>query len=377
MKGRASAMNAGVMMPVNPKDANVLANVLLSEAEEINQRGIMIERIKRGEQPHLARFFGVIGAFEHELNDKNSKSFVYWQEGANIRNKEKNGKNSMEVNDNLKKAVETCVDFVPTPFIGADGKPLVYPVLMPQFQIALFDMLRVSDTSVGDVLRKTWKKEMKDEKEIWVEALPKEGGRRKTLQNIDWKQYHPYGDDGRAVNDNFISQIYAPLYGTINPKSVDGVVSNPMASLTSIIKAVDIGTRKYVLKSKEGIKIEKQSFEIMYASTILFQNLALGQFSVIGRGGVRRFGEMLKNVYPGGITNLYSALRNTLDILQQKTDYENYSDSFYLMLLAMSESIRPIVETSEHVAELTSDRMDSVKTTGYENLVKNNRKYFE
>jgi len=216
MKGRASAMNAGVMMPVNPKDANVLANVLLSEAEEINQRGIMIERIKRGEQPHLARFFGVIGAFEHELNDKNSKSFVYWQEGANIRNKEKNGKNSMEVNDNLKKAVETCVDFVPTPFIGADGKPLVYPVLMPQFQIALFDMLRVSDTSVGDVLRKTWKKEMKDEKEIWVEALPKEGGRRKTLQNIDWKQYHPYGDDGRAVNDNFISQIYAPLYGTIN-----------------------------------------------------------------------------------------------------------------------------------------------------------------
>ena len=369
VKGRASAMNSGVLMPVDPEEANNLTNELLSDAEAMNRRGVMIEKIKKGEQPHLAKFFGVIGAYETQLG--NNKA---WQEGSALREKE-----HKQVNDNLKKAVEDSVIFVPTIFPGQDGKKLFYPMLAPQFQISLFDMLTVSkDASVGDVLRKTWKK---DGNGKWVEASPKEGGVRRTLEDIDWKQYPAYGDDSRAVNDNFISQLYAPLYGVINPKSVDAIVSNPLAALTSVIKSVDIGTRRYAKKAEDGTPIKKESFEVMYASTILFQNLAFGHYSVIGRGGVQRFAGFLEDIAPkqkseGRTDNLYTSLRSTLDVLQTKGEYEHYSDSFYLMLLAMSKALAPIVVSSEKIAKSTTGRMSEVKTTGYRAFRDPNEEWF-
>ncbi|MFA6446388.1 MAG: hypothetical protein WCW14_04045, partial [Candidatus Paceibacterota bacterium] len=82
VKNRVSATNAGPMMAVDSTKVDELANSLLSEAEEINQRGVMVERMKRGEQPHIARFFGVLGAFESDL-----QNVPAWQEGSKVRSK--------------------------------------------------------------------------------------------------------------------------------------------------------------------------------------------------------------------------------------------------------------------------------------------------
>lgn len=357
IKNRVSSFNSGAMIPVNGENAQELANALLSEAEELNQRGKMVEKLKKGEQPHLARFFGVIGAYQNELG-----SVGAWAEGAAIRANVKK-----EANPNLIQAVETSVMYIPTPFKDASGNYLYYPMLMPQFQISLQDMLSVSkDVSVGDVLRKTWKT---DESGKLIEATPEDGGKRLTQQDVDWEQFGAYAEDSHAVNDNFMTQIYGPLYGKIDSKNLETLVSNPMAGLTGIIKAVDISTRNFVKKLKDGSKVKRPSYEIMYASSIMFQNLALGVHSLIGRGAVERYKDFIKPITPGDLKNrtphnLYSVLRSVEDFLRSKQGYDNYEGSFYLMMLAQAEAIESIVVASDTMAHATTERMNSADTTG-------------
>ena len=364
VKNRVSATNAGPMMAVDSTKVDELANSLLSEAEEINQRGVMVERMKRGEQPHIARYFGVLGAFESDL-----QNVPAWQEGAKVRSKV-----NKKANPNLIKTIEESVMFVPTPFKDTTGTNLYYPMITPQFQIGLFDMLSVGkDISVGDLLRKTWKKveEVGSDGERYeklIEANPSDGGKRLTQKDVDWNQYAAYADDGRAVNDNFLSQIYTPLYGALNGKNVEAMISNPVAAITGIIKAVDIGARKYIKKLKDGSEAKRPSFEIMYGSSIIFQNLALGVHGLIGRGSVEKYKDFIREITPGekkdrALDNLYTILRSVEDFLPSKQGYDHYSDSFYLTLLAMAESLEPIVVASDQMAHNTTQRMSKADTT--------------
>lgn len=358
VKGRISANTpgAGVLMSVDSKQGAEFVNVLLSEAEEINQRGRMIERLKNGEQPHIARYFGVLGAYaELGAVDKttgeplNPLAYDAWKTGENIRIK--TGK---EANKNLIQTIEETVMFVPTPF-QENGKTLFYPVLMPQFQVSLYDMLTVSkDLSVGDLMRKTW---TYNSDGILVEMAPEAGGKRLTQRDIDWEQYGGYADDSHAVNDNFLSQVYGPLYGAYNGKTAESIVANPMAGIGAIIKAVDIGARSYIKKLNGGGQAKRQSYEIMYASTIIFQYLSFG---MLGRGGIKRFQKFTKELSPEDMAaertsgNLYTLLRSVTDIIPEKQGYTHYSDGFYLTLLAMAESLKPLVVASEKVARKTT-----------------------
>lgn len=351
IKGRASDFNVGAMPPVSTAEGKPFIDALLSEVEEINQRDVMVEKLKAGEHPHIARYFGVIGAYENELKNTDG-----WQKGAEIRAKTKR-----ESNPNLIKSIEESVMYIPTPFKGESQETLIYPIILPQFQVSLFDMLTVSkDYSVGDMFRLTWRQENGK----WVETTPDDpNGVRLTQMDIDWSSYGGYADDGRAVNDNFITQAYASLYGPMDPKNVEAMESSPMKAITTIIKFVDIGARNYIKRLKGGGKIERQSFETMYAASIIFQNLALGVHHVIGRGGVDSYKKFIAQIPSGGgrdnPNNLYTVLRTAEDLIKNKQGYDNYASGIYLALLAMSEAIKPIVVASDDSARKNTKRMAS------------------
>ena len=345
-----------------------LANALLSDIEQANQKGRMLERISRGEQPHLARFFGVLGAYSGVLG-----TLPAYREGVAIKDNASKGldvKFKKEANKNLIKTVEKLIVYVPTPFKDKSGRNLIYPMLMPQFEIGLLDMLRAKKygDSAGDMLRKTW---------VYDEALkeyrePKVGevGKRLTMQNIDWEAYGAYADDSRAVNNNFMSQLYMPLYGAPNPKGNEGIVSNPAVAIGLAVKAADISTRATAIvvdETKTDIKerfAQKPSLEIIYACSDVFQGVALGPggYGLIGRGAISHLHKFTKDITVMGPEdrqgpNLYMTLRNVEDLLPAKQGYEHYSDSFYLLFLGMLEAIRPISIATDDTAVETTTRM--------------------
>lgn len=264
-----------------------------------------------------------------------------------------------KVNPNLSKTIEETVSFIPTPYQNKVDGNLVYPMLTPEFQIGLFDMLSSGGKdSVGDMLRKTWKKD--EATGLLTEAKPEEGGRRFTLKDVNWLQYARYADDSRAVNDNFLLQAYAPFYGALNPKAVETVRSSPMTEITTKIKALDIGTRNFIKNLKDGTAAKRQTFEIMYGATIAFQELALGVFNVVGRGAAQGYMQFIQEIEPSKkgtrSDNLYLTLRTVEDFLPEKQGYADYSDSFFCMFIAQSEAIKPIVDASDKMAYETTQR---------------------
>lgn len=381
IKDRASAPKGGTMMAIdgseNGKEAFKLANALLSDIEQANQKGRMIERISNGEQPHLARFFGVLGAYSEVLG-----ALPAYREGVAIRDNASKGLESRfkkEANKNLIKTVEKVIVYVPTPFKDKSGKNLIYPMIMPQFEIGLLDMLRAKKygDSAGDLLRKTWDKNGK-------EASVKDGGKRLTMQELDWEAYGAYADDSRAVNDNFMSQLYTPLYGAPNPKGNEAITSNPAVAIGLAIKAADISTRQVTIvvdetknattEQKERFA-QRQSLEIIYACSDVFQGVALGPggYGLIGRGSISRLHNFIKDITVEGPAdrqgpNLYMTLRNVEDLLSTKQSYEHYSDSFYLLFLAMLEAIRPISIATDDTAVVTTTRMETNDTLGDQKL---------
>ena len=388
IKNRISANNNGVLLSVDEKEAERLAQVYLSEAAEVNERGRVLEIIKSGKQQHLARYFGLMGAFKNELGN-----LPMWKQGEFER--KKIGK---KVNPNLSKAIEESVVFVPTPYnfksnsndlslsendkdykkkktlidyiksCGLeDGENILFPMVAAQHKIGLYDMLRAgkSDT-VGDILRKVWKKSKVGEEEVWQESTFEEGGRRLTHKDVNWMMYARYADDSRAVNNNFMLQAYAPLYGTLNEKQIESAKRNPLGTILAAIKASDIGFRsvnkKFSNPTKEsGDTAKRQSLEIMRASSIVFHQLALGVYNLVGRGSIDRvitFREELTSgeKAKGRTDNLYTILRGLEDFLQGKQGYPDYSDSFYCLFLAQDVALEPITIASNEMAFATTER---------------------
>lgn len=395
IKDRASAPKGGTMMAIDGatnggEKAYELANALLSDIEQANQRGKMIERIRNGEQPHLARFFGVLGAYSEVLG-----TVPAYKEGVAIRDNASRGlepRFRKEANKNLIKTIEKLIVYVPTPFKDKSGKNLIYPMVMPQFEIGLLDMLRAKKyaDSAGDLLRKTW---IPDGKGGYVEESIEKGGRRLTMQKLDWEAYGAYADDSRAVNDNFMSQLYTPLFGAPNPKGNESIVSNPAVAIGLAVKAADLSTRQAridvddsitIQEGDKGAELDKKnkakfaqrpSLEIIYACSDIFQGLALGPggYGLIGRGSISRLHNFIKDITVEGPAdrqgpNLYMILRNVEDLLPAKQGYEHYSDSFYLLFLGMLEAIKPISIATDDTAVSTTTRMESNDTLGDQKL---------
>ena len=402
IKDRASAPKGGAMMAIDgsvdkskgetePQRALDLANALVSEIEQANQKGEMIARIKKGEQLHLARFFGTIGAFKEVFytgamqkssNRGEVAAFNAWKEGLEIRNKASKGLNEPKVaNPNFIKTVEKMIVFVPTPYVDkTTGEKLVFPMIMPQFQISMIDMLRVDKhgDSAGDILRKLW---VKDET-TGEYRKPKAGevGKRLTLQDIDWENFGPYGDDSRAVSNNFMSQLYGPIYGAPNPKSIEGIVANPAQAVALATKAADIATRQQAIVVDEDATTDsdkfaqRPSFEIIYSVSDVFNNMAFGGAGLIGRGAVGRMDKFLEAVSVGAMSegktpNLYVLLRSVEDQLGTKQGYEHFSDSFYLLFMGMMEALKPITIASDDMAEATTSRMKDSDALGHQQIV--------
>ena len=399
IKDRGSAPKGGAMMAVDgspnakgvPEQAFDLANALVSEIEQANQQGEMLNRIKKGEQLHLARFFGTIGAFSNVFYTRamqnssdrgNQAAFKAYQEGVAIRNKASEGLSEPKVaNPNFLKTVEKMIVFVPTPYVDKETKQkLVYPMIMPQFEISMLDMLRAKKygPSAGDLLRRTWKYD--ETSREYVEASIADGGKRLTLQDINWNGYAPYADDSRAVSNNFMSQLFGPLYGAPNPKSVESITANPAVAIGLSVKAADIATRQQAIIVDEAATDAKEKFaqrpslEIIYAVADVFSNMAFGGAGLIGRGSVERLEGFLKEMSTGALSegkaqNLYMVLRNVEDQLGTKQGYKNYSDSFYLLFVAMAEALKPITIASDDMAEATTQRMKDSDAIGHQIIV--------
>lgn len=368
IKSRISAFNAGALLPVDPSEAEKMAKIYVSEAAEANDRTKTIEMLAKGKnQQHLVKYFGILGAFSEKL-----RHLPAYKEGVNKRISM--GKN---VNENFSKAVEEYVVFVPTPFGNSVDKKLIYPMLAPQHKIGLYDMLTTDkQITVGDLLRKTWKR---DAEGILKETPSDEGGVRLTLQDIDWKQYARYASDSAAVNNNFMLQIFSPMYGALNPKQTEFFKSNPFAAITTSIKASDIGFRGVIKRitnptNKSGGLVKRPTLEIMHASQIAFQQLALGVHGLIGRGSTVRYKHFFENIEPQQqdkkSANLYSTLRGVEDLLETKQGYEYYADSYFCMMVAMGEALKPITYASDDMADQTTKRFEQRKVTNIEILHK-------
>ncbi len=388
IKSRASSFGQGANLPINPDYGETMVDVFMSKQAEKNERKRIVEMIKSGRHQYLAAYFGMLGAFKKDLGGLKA-----WQKGA-----EKMKVFKKKVNPNFSKAVEDYVVFVPTPFsfgeiknpevamyvreCGIDPEEaVIYPMLNPQQKIGLFDMLSVGKKySVGDMLRRTWKKDAQDH---WVEAPVSEGGRRLTMKQIHWEQYLMYGEDGRAVNDNFMSQLYEPVYGVLNPKAVEAVEQNPMAAMTLSVKAADIGFR-WIFKEFDydnlteaekaaaieifGEKVERPSLEIMHGEALQFQLLAIGGHGLIGNGALDRFRSFTHENLPGSgqdpKANMYTMLRAAEDLLPEKQGYENYSDTWCAALLASTYALKPVSLASHEMAFRTTMRFNTADPTG-------------
>ncbi|HCR36013.1 hypothetical protein A2130_04185 [Candidatus Woesebacteria bacterium GWC2_33_12] len=389
IKNRISANNNGLLLAVDEKEAERLAQVYVSEMAEINDRARILEIIKSGKQQHLARYFGIMGAFKAELGH-----LSMWKRGEAER--VKLGK---KINPNLSKAIEETVVFVPTPYnfknvnLNPDAKDkkkqnlanyvrqtgnikeenLIFPMVAAQYKIGLYDMLSAGkQDTVGDMLRKVWKKVKVGNEEIWQESTFEAGGKRLTHKDINWMMYARYADDSRAVNDNFMLQIYAPLYGVANEKQLETAKKNPSAAITAAVKAADIALRNVIKKftnptSESGKSAKRQSLEIMMSSSIVFHQLALGVHNLIGRGAVRRYQNFVEELTPAErqtqADNLYSVLRNVEDFISDKQGYEDYSDSFFGMFLAQAAALEPIVVASNDMSFATTLRFDEQDPT--------------
>jgi len=394
IKNRISANNNGLLLPINEKEAERLAQVYVSEMAEINDRARILEKIKSGKQQHLARYFGIMGAFETELGN-----LPQWKAGKAQR--EKLGK---KVNPNLSKAIEETVVFVPTPYNfknssekewadyikqnGLEGEDsIIFPMVSAQYKIGLYDMLSAGkQDTVGDMLRKVWKKVKVGDEERWQESTFEEGGRRLTHKDINWMMYARYADDSRAVNNNFMLQIYSPLYGTLNPKQIETVKNNPYGAFLAAVKAADISLRNVIKKftnpdEKSGKIAERQSLEIMIAGTNIFHQLALGVHNLVGNGGIVRFKNFVEEITPAErkkqSDNLYLMFRAIEDSLSEKQGYQNYADSIYSLFLAQTEALKPIIIAANNMAFGTTKRFDKQDPTGikdWTSIVNNNER---
>lgn len=397
IKNRISANNNGLLLPIHEKEAERLAQVYISEMAEINDRTRILEKIKSGKQQHLARYFGIMGAFEKELGN-----LPAWKEGKTQR--ERLGK---KVNPNLSKAIEETVVFVPTPYnlINSsekewadyikqngleDEESIIFPMVAAQYKIGLYDMLSAGkQDTVGDMLRKVWKKVKVGEEEVWQESTFEDGGKRLTHKDINWMMYARYADDGRAVNDNFMLQIYSPLYGALNPKSIEAVKNNPYGAFLAGVKAADISLRNVIKKftnpsDESGKTAKRQSLEIMMAGTNVFHQLALGVHNLVGNGGIERFKNFVEEITPAErkkqTDNLYLMFRSIEDSLSQKQGYPDYADSVYSLFLAQTEALKPIIIAANNMAFGTTKRFkdqDPTDISGWISIAikdeKNNR----
>lgn len=372
IKNRISANNSGVLLPIDHKRALEMAKVYSSEIAEANQREKTIKLIAEGHQQHLAKYFGVLGAFEAELGH-----LPMWQEGNKLR--ESLGK---KINPNFSKAVEDLVVFVPTPFNFSKseksaGQPefikkfglaaedsILFPMIAHQFKIGLYNMLSTTkEITVADMLQKTW---IKDTDGKWVEATLEQGGRRLTIRDINFMAYGRYDEDSRAVNNNFMLQLYSPLYGALNEKAIKAAKQNIAPVFTAAVKAADIGLRWVIQKLKHptpesGPTIKRPTLEIMHASAIAFQQLALGAYGIIGEGAVGKYYGFVDEILGGKdreehADNLYNAERQIEDFIPEKQGYPHYADSFYSSMLAQTFALEPIAIASDDMAEATTTR---------------------
>jgi hypothetical protein len=399
VKSRVSSFGEGLNLAINHDDGEKMVEVFMTKAAELNDRARTIDMLARGrDHQYLVTYFGILGAFKDQLGH-----LPAWQEG--VAKREKFGK---KVNANFSKAVEEYVVFIPTPFdfshitnekvaeyakhVGmTGGQKVIYPMLHPQQKIGLFDMLSTSakdkkrePIAVADLLRKTWKNVGTAENPKWKSASPAEGGRRLTIKQVNWEMYGRYAEDGRAVNDNFMVQLYNPTYGPLNPKQLDLVQANPKAAISTYVKFADIGFRWVAKEFKKpnnsnnpddegnqqiysGPRVLRQSLEIMHGSPLVFQQLALGVHGLVGRGAAESYQKFVQSIVPGEETdkktNLYTTLRAAEDLIPEKQGYNHYSDTWCVSLIAQTEAMKPVALASNEMAWETTKKFSFADPT--------------
>lgn len=266
---------------------------------------------------YIARGYGLIGMFADKLKDN-----PVWKEGEAERKKL-----GLECNSEVIQVLEQTMFGVPTVF---DGEVFPMPINALFRSQSLFDSMHISKTrTVQDVLND-----------------------RVLMTQIDWGQYHPFAEDGRAVVGKFTTDITALMYGAADKKTLDALFSSAPEFIHKVIKAMDIGPRADVqlfeFTDSEGNKsvkpINKKVYEVTYSSYLCIAYLAFYKHGLWD--GNEKFSRNLVALKDGvqgkGLPGLNDFLEADSYLLKEKQGFKNYSDSHVLVKLGLTEFVKGI-----------------------------------
>ncbi|KKR86277.1 MAG: hypothetical protein UU32_C0018G0001 [Candidatus Woesebacteria bacterium GW2011_GWB1_41_10] len=309
-----------LLPPVDPKFAEKVINFIVRGGRDPE----LLAYAEKSQ--YIARGFGVIGLFAEQLKKNPS-----WLEGENFRKELE-----LECNDEVIQVLEQTMFGVPTSY---NEKVFPLPILPFFRSIGLFDSMHVSkDKTIQDLLNE-----------------------RKLITEVDWEQYHPFANDGRAVVGRFLTDITYIMYGGLDTKSLEALFSNPTEAIRKIIKAMDIGARaeartfNYTHKVTAPVtgtekvitepkQINKKVSEITYASYLSIAYLAFYKFGLWD--GHQKFSKDKEQfINAMGVpteTSFVSFLEAASYLLKEKQGFKHYRDSYMLLMIGLAEFTKGI-----------------------------------
>ncbi len=318
--------------PVDPKYAEKLVNYVVSG-------GIDPERIEYGERdPYIARFYGIVGLFANEF-----KNNANWKEGEAIRKRQKRPDGTQrECSQKFVQALEQTIFGVPTIY---NEKVFPMPIVPFYRSGGLFDFMHISkDKTVQDVLNE-----------------------RNLITDIDWENYHPFANDGRAVSGRFMTDMTYIMYGATDPKKLEALFSDPSSMIRTAIKAWDIGSRNEArtfdytyVDSEERTQTKKEPLDkkfheitqtvymaMAYLAFIKYNMWAGGKKWELDRNGFLMHHDQRTRDADPRITNYGDYLEAFSFQLTAKQGYEGYADAMYLLFMGLKEVVEGIAKESD------------------------------
>ena len=295
-----------LLPPVHPKFVEKVVNMAAHGGRDPE----LLAYAEKSE--YIARGFGMIGMFEAQLS-----SNPHWREGKKQRDEL-----GIKCNSEVIQVLEQTMFGVPTVFDGA-----VYPMPIVSFfrSQSLFDSMHVSkDRTLQDILND-----------------------RVLLTEVNWEQYHPFAEDGRAVVGRFTTDITRMMYGAADGKAVDAFFASPAEAIKKIKKAMDIGGRAEVKlfkftdsKGNTSTKpINKKIYEITFASYLYNAYLSFYKYGLWD--GNEKFKINVDPMVEGDLSQHIPGFSDVIEqasyLLETKQGFPNYRDSFIALSLGLNE----------------------------------------
>lgn len=348
MKNRISSGNNGVLDMINADRAKEVVDALSSrETRERQREKILKEIIENNKHQHLAKFFGLMGLYQDKLSQNGA-----WRNGR----REMSEVWKEKVNPEVISFMEKKLIFIPTWVRNKEGENYYFPMIVPELEISLFDMLHVSDdTSVADLLEKTWVKKADGG---WEQKPYDEGGKFLTLTDISsqFLEFHPDADDSRAVDNRFSKAVLQSFYGQFDGELMGSIKRDGVGPfIYSLIKAADLGTRG--ISDPDG-KFQRPTREIVYSMYGTFLTLAMGIHQLLGRAAKSSYYSW-KEIIPNNelgerAPNFHSTSHTLRNLVSDKLGYDKYGSSARSLFISLNSVVDAIYAESDEMATATA-----------------------